>query len=96
MNCIEQAVGDVTQLPLGWGEENQSQQMAIKPIDSNGDGKPEEPAPWMPLWNQLKRAIGWIVSGLAISMGAAFWFEFLSKLVNVRNTGKRPDDRSAT
>ncbi|MEP0913588.1 hypothetical protein NDI45_21985 [Leptolyngbya sp. GB1-A1] len=96
VNCIEQAVGDVTQLPLGWGEENQSQQMAIKPIDSNGDGKPEEPAPWMPLWNQLKRAIGWIVSGLAISMGAAFWFEFLSKLVNVRNTGKRPDDRPAT
>ncbi|MBD3887332.1 hypothetical protein IFO70_37800 [Phormidium tenue FACHB-886] len=96
LNCIEQAVENVTDLPLGWGEKNVLQQMTIKPIDSNGDGQAEKPAPWVPLWYHLKRAIGWIVSGLALSMGAAFWFELLSKLINVRNTGKRPNDRVAT
>ncbi|MBD1939441.1 hypothetical protein [Microcoleus sp. FACHB-68] len=36
----------------------------------------------------LKQIAGWIVSGLAISMGSSFWFNLLNKLVNVRNTGK--------
>jgi|GEM_PF-1521501 hypothetical protein len=91
VNCIEQAVEDVTGLPLGWGSENRSQQMNL-----TDEGKPTDPNVWTQIWYQLKRIIGWIVSGLALSMGAAFWFEILSKLINVRNTGKRPDDRSAT
>lgn len=36
----------------------------------------------------LKQIVGWIVSGLAISMGSSFWFGLLNKIVNVRNTGK--------
>ena len=38
----------------------------------------------------LKRILGWIVSGIAIAMGAPFWFELLSKVMNVRNTGPKP------
>ena len=34
--------------------------------------------------------VGWIVSGIAISMGAPFWFDMINRLVNVRNTGKIP------
>lgn len=34
--------------------------------------------------------LGWIVSGIAISMGAPFWFDLLSKVMNVRNTGAKP------
>ncbi|MDX2231134.1 MAG: hypothetical protein NW220_15970 [Leptolyngbyaceae cyanobacterium bins.349] len=34
--------------------------------------------------------IGWIVSGIAIAMGAPFWFDILSKIMNVRNTGAKP------
>ena len=34
--------------------------------------------------------IGWIVSGIAISMGAPFWFDMINRIVNVRNTGKIP------
>lgn len=33
---------------------------------------------------------GWLVSGIAISMGAPFWFDLLGKVVNVRNTGSKP------
>ena len=43
----------------------------------------------------LKFLIGWILKGIAISMGASFWFDLLSKLVNVRNTGKRLSTPSA-
>jgi hypothetical protein len=94
LNCIEQAVESATDLPLGWGQENVSQQMDIKPISTSSDGKPAKPDTWMPLWYQFKRVLGWLISGLALSMGAAFWFELLSKLMNVRNTGERPTDRS--
>ncbi len=34
--------------------------------------------------------VGWMVSGVAIAMGAPFWFDLLSKLMNVRNTGAKP------
>lgn len=33
---------------------------------------------------------GWAVSGIAIAMGAPFWFDLLGKLVNVRNSGGKP------
>lgn len=34
--------------------------------------------------------LGWLISGFAISMGAPFWFDILSKFINVRNSGSRP------
>ncbi|PZV10754.1 MAG: hypothetical protein DCF22_15970 [Leptolyngbya sp.] len=34
--------------------------------------------------------IGWFVTGIAIAMGAPFWFDLMSKLMNVRNTGTKP------
>ena len=37
----------------------------------------------------LKFLIGWVLTGIAISMGASFWFDLLSRLVKVRNTGKQ-------
>jgi hypothetical protein len=33
---------------------------------------------------------GWLVSGIAIAMGAPFWFDLMGKLVNVRNAGAKP------
>lgn len=41
-------------------------------------------------WSIPRMAMGWLISGLAISMGAPFWFDLLSKIMNVRNTGSRP------
>ncbi len=37
-----------------------------------------------------KMLLGWLISGFAISMGAPFWFDILSKFINVRNSGSRP------
>lgn len=41
-------------------------------------------------WLTLKIILGWLLSGLAIAMGAPFWFDLLNKVVNVRNTGTPP------
>lgn len=38
----------------------------------------------------LRMVSGWFISGIAICMGAPFWFDLLSRLVNVRNTGGKP------
>lgn len=40
----------------------------------------------------LRRILGWLVSGIAISMGANFWFDLLKKVINVRGSGSKPDD----
>ncbi|HEY9616481.1 MAG TPA: hypothetical protein V6C64_06560, partial [Microcoleaceae cyanobacterium] len=34
--------------------------------------------------------LGWLLSGIAIAMGAPFWFDLLGKVMNVRNTGSKP------
>jgi hypothetical protein len=34
---------------------------------------------------------GWIITALAISLGAPFWFDLLNKLINLRATGSKPD-----
>jgi hypothetical protein len=41
-------------------------------------------------WAAIKMITGWFLSGLAIAMGAPFWFDLLGKVVNVRNTGAKP------
>lgn len=36
-----------------------------------------------------RRVFGWIVTGVAISMGANFWYGLLKRVINVRNTGDK-------
>lgn len=36
------------------------------------------------------KILGWIVTALAISLGAPFWFDLLRKLVNIRSSGAKP------
>ncbi|PSB22139.1 hypothetical protein C7B65_01670 [Phormidesmis priestleyi ULC007] len=41
-------------------------------------------------WEAFKMLLGWVLSGIAIAMGAPFWFDLLNRFVNVRNTGNKP------
>jgi hypothetical protein len=36
--------------------------------------------------------LGCLVTALAISLGAPFWFDLLNKLINIRGTGKKPSE----
>lgn len=39
-----------------------------------------------------KSIIGWLITALAISLGAPFWYDLLKKLVNMRGSGTNPDE----
>jgi hypothetical protein len=41
----------------------------------------------------LRMFSGWWISGIAIAMGAPFWFDLLGKIVNVRNSGSKPKEQ---
>ncbi len=43
----------------------------------------------------IQKIIGWLVTALAITLGAPFWFDMLKKVVNIRNTGSKPEDTPA-
>ena len=71
---VDRALDQVA-LPFGWSEQNSLER------DKQGNL----------LWSALIiKLFGWILSGVAISMGAAFWFEALNKIINIRNAGKKP------
>lgn len=57
--------------------------------DWNQDHK-KGSAPWELLMNHL---IGWILTAVAVSMGAPFWFDTLNRFMNIRNAGRAPDER---
>ncbi len=41
-------------------------------------------------WDLLLKLLGWSLTAFAVSFGAPFWFEALSKLGSLRNTGTKP------
>jgi hypothetical protein len=36
--------------------------------------------------------LGWLITGLAVSLGAPFWFDALQTFLNIRGTGPKPGD----
>jgi hypothetical protein len=36
--------------------------------------------------------VGWLITAFAVSLGAPFWFDLLNKFVNVRASGKAPEE----
>jgi hypothetical protein len=37
--------------------------------------------------------VGWILTAVAASLGAPFWFDTLNKFMNVRSVGASPDEK---
>jgi hypothetical protein len=40
--------------------------------------------------------LGWLLTVLAVSLGAPFWFDVLNKFMNVRSAGRSPDESAKT
>lgn len=38
--------------------------------------------------------LGWLVTALAVSLGAPFWFDLLKRIVDLRGVGKKPEPQS--
>ncbi len=41
----------------------------------------------------LVKALGMLLSGAAAAQGAPFWFDILKKIVNIRSSGPKPDEK---
>jgi hypothetical protein len=65
-----------TNLPIGWNQSDE--QKFIKSRKFRID--------W---W--LKKVTGLLLTTLAVSLGSPFWFDVLSKLSNLRSSGKKPE-----
>lgn len=76
---------------------------AAAPEDANGEAEKEEAAlqaagsdpaskfGWN--WSRILSAVvGWFVTALAASLGAPFWFETLTRFINIRGNGLKPED----
>ena len=47
-------------------------------------------------WGVLSKILGLAMTGLALSLGAPFWFDMLSRFVNLRAAGAKPDRADAS
>ena len=49
------------------------------------------------IWPLLtQHLLGWILTAVALSLGAPFWFDTLNRFMNMRNTGRTPDKQPST
>ena len=62
--------------PLGWEGE--------KPFGPDGG------APSWGAWGWITHLFGWLFTAAAVSLGAPFWFDLLSRVAKLRGTGGRP------
>jgi hypothetical protein len=73
-------------LPIGWGSVSVSPRCGaayepLKPCDASG---------W---WTAATMAVGWLMTALAVTLGAPFWFDVLNKFMVIRSTVK-PREKS--
>jgi hypothetical protein len=81
----QMAALQATDLPLGWES---------RPCDSTGPTPlllelrypPNTAGGW------AEKFFGLLVTTLAVSLGAPFWFDILSKVVSIRSAGKAPEE----
>ncbi|MBW4515548.1 MAG: hypothetical protein KME11_10015 [Timaviella obliquedivisa GSE-PSE-MK23-08B] len=82
LKSVKTAVDDVLDelpLPVGWNKIVVDEQVQ------------DEKKGWLlPI---PQRVLGWFVTGLALSMGAAFWYDLLNRFTQVRGTGAKPDEK---
>jgi hypothetical protein len=97
--AIEQLRAQISQLdlPVGWVLPGQraftqdNRDFRVWPgWYSRGRGQD-----WLVFWMQTVRfhLLGWLLTAFAISLGAPFWFDMLNKIINIRSSGKAPEEK---
>lgn len=91
---LETRIGRLSGLgiPVGWSDESldATRQWPGWRPDKGGA------AAWAALWLHVIRShlLGWLLTALAASLGAPFWFDVLDKIIVVRSAGPAPESRS--
>ncbi len=94
LKAIETRMNRLTTLglPFGWTTEADStfrQWLGWFPSD-------RDRREWVDLWLITLRyhMSGWLITALAVSLGAPFWFDMLSKIVTIRSAGSIPEQKA--
>ena len=89
MNNLQDSLGQLNavSLPIGWGDDQYN--YYFKDLGhGNGFGEAGDRG-WN--WSHLLTGLfGWLVTALAASLGAPFWFQTLQRFVNIRGNGRSP------
>lgn len=65
-------------IPMGWSREGKLH----SPLGSTAA-----------FWWWARKLLGLVLTALAASLGAPFWFDMLNKIVSIRSTGKAPEEK---
>jgi hypothetical protein len=99
--CLKDQKKVLTDLPvpIGWSFDAAGTDCK----NYNGEACGYNPAEWVPFgWHSITdrgldgailKLLGWVLTGLAVALGAPFWFDALGKLGSLRTAGKRPAER---
>ena len=93
-NSIVGAAQQVTTGPSGTtGGSDTTQlekQLAAAPIPIGWAGSGPQGPPGNPPWGWLAKLAGLLLTTIAISVGAPFWFDLLKRIMNIRSSGPEP------
>jgi hypothetical protein len=80
---LQNAIGQLlsSPLPIGWTSSGNGG-------DVNGNSADRPVSDDQEFW--LVRFIGWLITGVAVSVGAPFWFDALGTFLNIRGAGPVP------
>jgi hypothetical protein len=67
--------------------------IAYKQTTGYGLGYDDFSKEWSGAKNFWKKILGMLITAFALQLGSNYWFDLMNKAVNVRATGKRPDDK---
>jgi hypothetical protein len=99
LSCERRQLGVLRNLslPVGW---NLDEVVADCRTANDGEDCGAAPGAWVSwAWDSLRaagfadillRLLGWLITAAAVSFGAPFWFDALSKLGSLRTAGARP------
>ncbi|HEY2153818.1 MAG TPA: hypothetical protein VGH34_23635 [Vicinamibacterales bacterium] len=96
--ALAKANNDLRPLPIGWPacqshDAAGAAATATSTIKATTTGCPSDYTAWF--WFTLYKIFGLFATGLALSLGAPFWFDTLSKFVNIRAAGVKPERATA-
>src|SRR5262245_8041702 len=69
------------QLLVGWQQDLKE----LNALPKTGESKAGNTAAWLGL-----HLLGWLLTMVALSLGAPFWFDLLNKFINLRSSGQAP------
>ncbi|SER52375.1 hypothetical protein SAMN04244573_03788 [Azotobacter beijerinckii] len=86
---VEQRMNDSSCTPLaGLIDAVQGRSQSLGKLPIGWSDRALSPDGWI-VWGS--RLVGWLLTALALSLGAPFWFDLLNKVVNVRHGLSRPE-----